>query len=208
VTPEARSLLDLSVLLVLVVSALLGAASGALRQLVSVVAAVAGVLASRAFAHDVGEGLARTVSAAARPVAPVLLFFGVFALVSLVGGLILRGTGLARVVRGPSDRAAGALLAGVKGGLSAWVVLSAFVLARDHLPARARAWAAGSDFAAVARTHNLVARLDPQAARSLEKLQGVEKLQGLEDLKGLDGERRRLEELERRRHGALDRLER
>jgi membrane protein required for colicin V production len=163
------------------------------------VAAVAGVLASRAFAKDVGDGLARTISAAARPVAPVLLFFGVFALASLVGGAILRGTGVAKVVRGPSDRAAGALLGGAKGALGAWVILSAIVLARDHLPARARAWSAGSDFAAVARTHNLVARLDPDAARHLEKLQGLE---------DLERGRRRLEEADRRRREALDRLER
>jgi membrane protein required for colicin V production len=200
VTAEARSLLDLIVLLVLTVAALLGAASGALRQLVSLAAAVAGVLASRAFAKDVGDGLARTVSAAARPVAPVLLFFGVFALVSLVGGTILRATGMAKVVRGPADRAAGALLGGAKGALAAWVILSAFVLAREHLPARARAWTDGSDFAAVAGTHNLVARLDPGAARSLEKLQGLEHLDALD--------RRQLEEAQRRRLEALDRIER
>lgn len=168
-TAEARSLLDLSVLLVLAVSALLGAASGALRQLVSLAGAVAGVLASRAFAKDVGDGLARTVGGLGRPLAPVLLFFGVFALVSLAGGLALRGTGLARIVRGPSDRAVGALLGGAKGALSGWVVVSALVLAAEHLPARARGWMAGSDFAAVARAHNLVARLDPEAARRLEE---------------------------------------
>jgi membrane protein required for colicin V production len=202
VTPEARSLLDLSALVVLAVAALLGAASGALRQLVSVAAAVAGVLASRAFARDVGDGLARTVSAAARPAAPVLLFVGVFALASLLGGVILRASGVARAVRGPPDRAAGALLGGVKGALGAWVLLSAFVLARDHLPARARDWAAGSDFAALARTHNLVARLDPEAARRLEQLQGVQ------DLERLDRARRDLEDAGRRRREALDRLER
>jgi membrane protein required for colicin V production len=145
------------------------------------------------------------VSAAARPVAPVLLFFGVFALVSLAGGMVLRATGVARAVRGPSDRAAGALLGGVKGTLGAWVLLSAFVLAAGHLPAAARAWAEGSDFAAVARTHNLVARLDPEAARRLEKLQGLE---DLEHLERLQRERRRLEDVERRRHDALERLER
>lgn len=170
-TAEADSLLDLSVLLALAVSALLGAASGALRQVVSLAAALAGVLASRAFSHDVGAGLARTISPAARPLAPLLLFFGIFAVASLVGGVLLRATGIAKVVRGPADRSAGALLGGAKGALAAWVLLSAFVLAREHLPERAVAWAAGSDFAAVAQAHNLVARLDPEAARRLEKLQ-------------------------------------
>ena len=174
-TAEARSLLDLSALLVLVLAALLGAASGALRQLVSLAGAVAGVVAARALAKDVGDGLARTVAPVARPLAPVLLFFGIFAAASLVGGMLLRATGLARVVRGPVDRAAGALMGGAKGALAAWVLLSTFVLAREHLPERARAWAAGSDFAAVARAHNLVARLDPEAARKLEKLGGEDR---------------------------------
>lgn len=176
-TAEVRSLLDLSVLLVLAVSALLGAASGALRQLVSLGAALAGVLAARAFAKDVGDGLARTVSPAARPIAPVLLFFGIFAVVSLLGGIVLRATGVAKVVRGPTDRAAGALLGGAKGALGAWVLLSAFVLAREHLPDRIGAWARGSDFAAVAGAHNLVSRLDPDAARKLEQLEQLQQLQ-------------------------------
>jgi membrane protein required for colicin V production len=197
VTAEARSVLDLTVLLVLAVSALLGAASGALRQVVSLVAAVAGVLASRAFSRYVGDGLARTLSSAARPLAPVLLFFGVFALASLLGGVLLRATGIAKVVRGPSDRAAGALLGGAKGALAAWVVLSALVLALEHLPARARAWASGSDFAALARSHNLVARLDPEAARRLERLPGLEGLAPLDRRKLEEAQRRHLDELEK-----------
>jgi membrane protein required for colicin V production len=201
VTAEAASLLDLSVLLVLAVAALLGAASGALRQLVSLLAAVAGVLASRAFSRDVGEGLARTLAPVARPLAPVLLFFGVFALASLVGGVILRATGVARVVRGPTDRAAGALLGGAKGALAAWVVVSALVLAQGHLPARAQAWSAGSDLAGVARSHNLVARLDPDAARRLERLPSLPGAAPPVD-------RRKLEEAQRRHLEQLDAVER
>jgi membrane protein required for colicin V production len=155
---------------VLAVSALLGAASGALRQLVSLAAALAGALAARALARDVGEGLARTFPSsprAAAAVAPLLLFFGIFAVASLVGGALLKGTGLAKVVRGPWDRAGGALLGGAKGALAAWVLLSAAALVRDHLPDRVAAWAAGSDFLALSRAHNLVVRLDPEAARKL-----------------------------------------
>ncbi len=167
---EAPSLLDLSVLAVLAVAALLGAVSGALRQLVSLGAAVVGVLAARAFGKDVGEGLARTISPLARGLGPVLLFFGISAVVSLAGGLVLRGTGLARVVRGPVDRSAGALLGGAKGAVAAWVLLSAFALARELLPARVAGLGEGSDFAAIARDHNLVSRLDPGAARKLERV--------------------------------------
>jgi hypothetical protein len=102
-------------------------------------------------------------------VAPVLLFFGTFALASLVGSAILRGTGVARVVRGPADRAAGALLGGAKGALAAWALLSALALAGDVAPERIAARVEGSDFAALARAHNLVARIDPGAARTLER---------------------------------------
>lgn len=154
----------------LAVAALRGAVSGALRQLVSLGAAVVGVLAARAFGREVGEGLARTISPLARGLGPVLLFFGIGAVASLAGALVLRGTGIARVVRGPVDRAAGALLGGAKGAVAAWVLLSALALARELVPDRVTRLAAGSDFAALAREHNLVARIDPGAARKLERV--------------------------------------
>jgi membrane protein required for colicin V production len=161
--------LDLAVLALLAVAALLGAASGALRQLVSLAAVVLGVLAARAFSDDVAAGLARTVSPVARHLAPLLLFLGIFALASLVGLAILRGTGVARVVRGPADRGAGALIGGAKGTLAAWVLLSALALAGDHAPELVLRRTRESDFAALARSHNLVRTLDPGAARALER---------------------------------------
>ena len=165
---EAAATVDLYVLLALAVTALLGAVSGALRQVVSLAAAGVAVLAARTLSHDVGEGLARTLSPSARPFAPLLLFVGVFSLASLAGSVILRATGVARAVRGPADRAAGAVLGGAKGALAAWVLLSVVVLARELLPARVAGWVQGSDFVALARAHNLVAQLDPEAARKLE----------------------------------------
>jgi membrane protein required for colicin V production len=161
--------LDLAVLALLALAALYGAATGALRQLASLAAVVLGVLAAHAFSAEVGAGLARSVTPVARHVAPVLLFAGVFALASLAGGLLLRATGVARVVRGPADRGAGALLGGAKGLLAAWLLLSALVLAGDHAPDALLRRTGGSDFAALARTHNLVRTLDPDAARTLEQ---------------------------------------
>jgi membrane protein required for colicin V production len=161
---------DLAVLAVLAVTAMLGAGSGALKQLVSLAAAALGVVAARAFAGPVAEGLAATISGpVARVAAPALLFLGAFALASLVGAGVLRGTGVARVVRGPADRAAGAVLGGAKGALAAWVLLSALALAGDAAPDAVRERTRGSDFAALAREHNLVSRLQPDAARSLER---------------------------------------
>jgi membrane protein required for colicin V production len=160
---------DLYVLVLLAVAALHGTARGALRQLVSFAAAVAGAVAARALSHDVAAGLARTVSPAASGLAPLLLFLGGFALASLAGSLLLRATGFAKVVRGPADRAAGALLGGAKGAVAAWAILSTLVLASELLPARFAGLGEGSDFAALAREHNLVARLDPAAARELRR---------------------------------------
>jgi hypothetical protein len=116
------------------------------------------------------------------------------------------------VVRGPVDRSTGGLLGGAKGALAVWVLLSAFALARDHLPARVAEWGAGSDFAAVARSHNLVARLDPEAARKLEGLQRIEKPEVLKQLeeqgpRGLQEKVKKLEEAQRKQVEILDRLE-
>lgn len=160
---------DLAVLALLAVAALSGASSGALRQLVSLAAVVLGVLAARAFSDDVGAGLARTITPLARHLAPLLLFLGTFAFASLVGLGILRGTGVSRVVRGPADRGAGALLGGAKGALAAWLLLSAVALAGDHAPGFVLRRTRGSDFVALARTYNLVRKLDPDRARALER---------------------------------------
>jgi membrane protein required for colicin V production len=151
--------IDLVVLALLAVSALAGAMSGALRQIVSLLAAGAGVLASRAWSLEVGAGLARRFSGLARPLAPALLFFGTFAAVSIAGALLLRAGGVSRVVRGPADRGAGALLGGAKATVVAWALLSLLALAGDVAPERVRAEARRSDLAALARAHNLVARL-------------------------------------------------
>ena len=161
--------LDLAVLALLALAALYGAATGALRQLVSLAAVVAGVLAARAFGADVGAGLARTVTPLARHLAPVLLFAGIFALASLAGHLLLGAGGMKRVVRGPADRALGALVGGAKGALAAWLLLSALALAGDHAPDAVLRRARGSDFAALARAHNLFRTLDPDAVRRLER---------------------------------------
>jgi membrane protein required for colicin V production len=161
--------LDLAVLALLALAALLGASSGALRQVVSLAAAALGVAAARAFTPAVAAGLAGSIGPLAKVAAPALLFLGGFGLASLLGAAILRGTGVSRVVRGPADRAAGALLGGAKGALGAWALLSGLALAGDALPARLAAPARGSDFAALARAHNLVARIDADAARRLER---------------------------------------
>lgn len=162
--------LDLALVAVLALAAIRGALSGALRQLVSLAAVVLGWAAARRLGADVAQGLSGTVGGAlARVVGPALLFLGAAAAASLAGALILRATGVARAVRSPADRAAGALLGGAKGGLGIWVILSAVALASEALPDRVARHVRESDLYALARAHNLLARLDPGAARRFER---------------------------------------
>lgn len=164
-------LLDVIVLAVLAIAALHGATGGALRQLVQLGAALVGWLAARHLAAPVATGLGRWFPGfLARPGASVLLFVGAFALVSLLGTLALRGTSMATVVRGPTDRGAGAILGGAKGALAVWVLLSALALAGGVLPGRFGHVGLGSEYLGLAREHNLLARIDPARARLLERL--------------------------------------
>jgi membrane protein required for colicin V production len=163
--------LDFLVLLVLAAAALHGATGGALRQLVQLAAALVGWIAARALAAPVAAGLGRWFPGfLARPGASALLFLGAFALVSLAGSLALRGTSVALVVRGPTDRGAGAVLGGTKGALVAWVLLSALALAGSALPGRWGGSVEASQFASLAREHNLLMQIDPGKARLLERV--------------------------------------
>jgi membrane protein required for colicin V production len=164
--------LDLVVLALLLLASLLGAASGALRQAVALGGVVLGWLAARQLSVPVARGLSRALpEVLARPAAAALLFAGTFALATLVAGALLRAGGLARAVRGPADRALGALLGGAKGALAAWVLLSALALAGGPVGVgRMRIDPRRSEFAGLAREHNLLVRVDPAAARKLERL--------------------------------------
>lgn len=164
-------IVDLAVLALLVVLAVAGAIGGALRQGLKLAAAVLAWLAARSLAAPVGRGLARSLpDAAARPVAAILLFLGTYALVSIVGGLVLRSRAAAGAVRSPADRAAGALLGGAKAALAAWVLLSAAALAGGPVGPRSfRVDPRTSDFAALARDHNLLSKVAPGRAGDLER---------------------------------------
>jgi membrane protein required for colicin V production len=161
--------IDLIVLGCLVLFAVLGAVTGALRQILNMVAALSGWLVARALGPYVADGLARSLpKAMARPAASALLFVGTFIAVGIVGRLILRAAaGKGGPVRSPVDRGLGALIGAGQAGLGGWVLLSALVLfdARvGFLDPR------GSDFAALARDHNLLERLDPPAVRVMRRL--------------------------------------
>lgn len=178
--------LDLAVLAVFVAAALGGALSGALRQVVQLAAVVVGWLAARHLGPAVAAGFAKSVPAlVARPAASALLFVGGSAATGLLAAAILRARGLAQVVRGPADRGLGALLAGAKGGLVVWVLLSAAALAGPFALGPVRFDPAVSDFAGFAAEHNLLERIDPGAARTLQK---IDRLRGDDGATGAERE--------------------
>jgi membrane protein required for colicin V production len=159
------STIDLAVLAAVALAAILGASSGALRQLVQLAAVVAGAFAARHLAAPVAAGLGRLASApVARAIAPAFLFLGVAALVSLVGGALLRGTAVARAVRGPIDRGLGALLGGLKRRPRRGVLLSVLALSAARAGGRARA-VRSSQLVDLAARYSVVERVAPDGAR-------------------------------------------
>lgn len=197
--------LDVTVLLLLAIASVLGATSGALRQLVQLLGVGAGWLAARHLAAPVAAGLARSISPLlARAAASALLFAGLFALVTLVGGALLRGSGLAAVVRGPVDRGAGALLGGVKAAGVAWILLSALAVAGSAAPRGLALDPRWSQFAGLAARHNLLERLAPDELRTLERLRPRgDALQHLPTAPTPDAVRRKLDESAREHDRAL-----
>ena len=132
------------------------------------VAALVAAWAARALSAPVAHGLATALSGpVARAAAPALVFAGAFALASLLLGALMRASGLRKVVRGPADRGLGALLSGAKAGLVAWVLLSAVAVAGEALPWLGRQ-GQRSQFASLAREHNLLERLAPGAVNAVE----------------------------------------
>lgn len=163
--------LDLACLALLAVAAVHGAVTGAVRQILQVVAVALGWIAARHLAVPVAAGLGRSLPPlAARGAAAALLFLGVASLVSLVGAFALRASGFARPGASASDRGAGALLGGAKGAAALWILLSAVAIAGNAVPASLDA--RHSDLLALARRHNLLERVAAEPTRALERLRG------------------------------------
>jgi len=163
--------LDAAILLVLLLFAVAGAIAGALRQLTTLVAALAGWAAARLGAPLVAPIL---FGAAVRPWQRSATAIGCFAAGYLVTSLL--GRSLARRLHGPSgepgsaDRTLGALLGGAKAGLVVWILLSAVALAHGSLGwGPFRIDLRRSELAAFAARHNLVSVADPDGARRLER---------------------------------------
>jgi len=164
--------LDVAILVVLLLFAVAGAFSGALRQLLKVAGVVAGWLAA---VHLAPRLAARAFGAGPLPwqraATAVATFVAVVVLVALLGRLVRRAVQGPEGEPGPTDRALGALLGGAKAGLAVWVVLSALALVGG--PVSLGPWrldpraSTGGSFAA---RHNLLVAADPAVARTVERL--------------------------------------
>jgi membrane protein required for colicin V production len=172
VTAASPATLDLAVLGLLLLFAVAGAFSGALRQLFQLGGVVAGWLA----ATHLAPWLARPVLGARpqpweRGALAVACFVAAVVLVGLVGRAVARRLQGPGGSPGPLDRALGALLGGAKAGLAAWVVLSALALARGPVVLGSlRLDLRASDFGSLAARHNLLEAAAPDEARLLERL--------------------------------------
>lgn len=163
--------LDLAVLAALLLAALAGACSGALRQLVQLAAAVIGWAAARFLGPSVAIGFARFVPGPmARPVAAGLLFAGGFALASLLGAALVRASAKEGGGRGPADRGLGALLGGAKAALVLWVIVSVLALLGGVAKGEPARQLRQSDLVAFAREHNLLRHAEADAVRSLRRV--------------------------------------
>jgi membrane protein required for colicin V production len=168
--------LDLAVAGIVVLLAVLGAVSGALRQLLRLGAAVVAYLVARLLGPPVAAGLIQSLPApAARATAGLVLFFAAFVVAMLAGNLLLhsRKDGPRP---GPADRALGALLGAAKASLVLWVVLSALAIVdRPVGPSWFRLDPSHSDFAALARRHNVLERWEGSTGSALRGLLRVAK---------------------------------
>lgn len=153
--------LDLVCLAILVLGAVLGALSGAVRQLFQLGVVVGAVLGARFFSEPVAAALAAVLpKAATRPVAAALVFVVLTIGLGLAARLVVGVADAAGALRGPIDRGVGALLSGTKAALTLWLALSAVTLWGGTAPLkRMKLNPERSDFASFAREVNLIERV-------------------------------------------------
>jgi membrane protein required for colicin V production len=158
--------LDLLCLAVLVLGAVLGAMSGAVRQLFQLAVVVGAVLGARFLSQPAAAAMRGVLpEAAARPIAAAALFVVLVVALGLVARLVVGAAEAIGALRGPTDRALGSLLSGAKAALTLWLVLSALTLWGGDLPLkRVNLHPETSDFAAFARDVNLIQKVNGRRA--------------------------------------------
>lgn len=165
--------LDLWLLGLVLLVAVAGAFSGALRQVLKLAGVVAGWAAARWLAPLTFPALG-VQSAAARALVTAATFVAAWVLVAWLGRSIQEAVQGEQEGPGPVDRLLGALLGAAKGALVAWVFLSLLALGGGRLALGAvRIDDRGSQAAALAARHDLLALADPEAAGSLRRLSAL-----------------------------------
>jgi membrane protein required for colicin V production len=162
--------LDLCLLGLVLLVALAGAVSGALRQVLKLAGVVAGWAAARWLAPLLVRQL-EAPSATARALVTAGTFLAAWVLVGWLGRSIRKAVQGEEERPGAFDRLMGALLGAAKGALVAWVFLALLALAGGRLAlGSVRIDDRGSRAAALAARHDLLALADPEAAGSLRRL--------------------------------------
>ena len=175
--------LDLLGLCLLLLATAGGALTGALRQVVHLVAVGGAAVLGPRLGPPLEGLVGGLVPARAVPAAAALAgFLLLFVALSLAGHLalrLLRGEGK----RSAADRGLGALLGGLQAALGIWAVLSLLVIwDRPVVAGPLRVDPRDGQLAAVAREHNLLDLAAPAQARELRR-----KIPQLRD--ALDGKR-------------------
>jgi membrane protein required for colicin V production len=162
--------LDLALLGLVLLAAVAGAFSGALRQLLKLAGVVAGWAAARWLAPVLTKQL-DAPSATTRTLVIVATFVAAWALVALLARAIRRAVQGEELRPGGLDRALGALLGAAKGALVAWVFLALLALLGGKVVLGSlRIDDRGSRAAALAARCDLLAAADPGMARTLRRL--------------------------------------
>ncbi len=161
--------LDLLGLGVLAAGAAAGAFTGAVRQLVHLVALGLSALLAPALSPILAGPASRLLPGLGAPMAALAAFALSFALLSVAGHLLIRRR---EGGRRPADRGLGALLGGLQAAVGVWAVLSLLVLWDRPLGGQdLRIDPREGDLAAFAREHNLLQAILPEQLRQLrEKL--------------------------------------
>jgi membrane protein required for colicin V production len=162
--------LDLAVLGLMLVAALAGAFSGALRQVLKLAGVVAGWAAARYLAPRVLLQL-HAPSATTRVLVTAAAFLVAWMVALVVARAIVQTVQGEEEEPGWLDRLLGALLGAAKGALVAWVFLSLLALLGGRLALGALVIEGrGSLAAALVARHDLLTLASPGTARSAQRL--------------------------------------
>jgi membrane protein required for colicin V production len=162
--------LDLAVLGLVLLAAVAGAVSGALRQVLTLAGVVAGWAAARFLAPHLVRQL-QAPSASTRVAVVAATFVVGWVVAALLAGAVLRAVQGEAQRPGWFDRLLGALVGAAKGGLVAWVLLALLALMGGRLAIGSLLIESrGSRAAALAARHDLLSLAGHRAARSAQRL--------------------------------------